>query len=183
MLQHGQSVEVILRQDAEGVTASLLGKADCVWCFCFLGFSICTASDCLVGFRGWNSLFWWADQDRHDRQKSLPHLIKHMTIDCCSSRSIFSLHKGGLTIPACLRSFMLSLIPALPSGMLYYFDYNFDHRETKLKELPLGCSYRGNPYLMLQWVFFLGISLATLYSRTEELTTAWVWGATGLHGK
>lgn len=76
MLEHNQRVEVIPRQGTEGVTASLISKADCFWCFCFLGLTICTASGCLVGFTGWMSLLWLADHDWHGWHKSLHHLPK-----------------------------------------------------------------------------------------------------------
>lgn len=38
----------------------------------------------------------------------------------------------------CLKSFMLLLTSAIPSGRLYYFDYDFDHKEKKLKGFQLA---------------------------------------------
>lgn len=137
MLEHNQRVEVILRQGTEGVTASLINKADCFWCFFFLGFSICTASGCLVGFRGWMSLTGMADTSPFTT-------CLNLKICCCCSRSICSRHQWGLTVPASLRSLVLLEIPAILSGMLYSFDYSFDHQETKFTGLPLGCSYQDN---------------------------------------
>ena len=143
MLEHSQRVEVILRQGTEGVTASLINEAECFWCFSFLGFSICTASGCLVGFRGWRSLVWWADHDWHGWHESFTTCL-NLKICCCCSRSICSRHRWGLTVPASLRSLVLLEIPAILSGMLYSFDYSFDHQETKFTGLPLGCSYQDN---------------------------------------
>ena len=137
MLEHNQRVEVILRQGTEGVTASLINKADCFWCFSFLGFSICTASGCLVGFRGWMSLTGMADTSPFTT-------CLNLKICCCCSRSICSRHQWGLRVPASLRSLVLLEIPAILSGMLYSFDYSFDHQETKFTGLPLGCSYQDN---------------------------------------
>lgn len=75
----------------------------------------------------------------------------------------------GITMSVSLRSFRLLLTSAVPSGMLYYVD----HKEKKLKRLPFGWSYQKNSYAVVQWDFFLGLSL-TLYSRTAEITTAWL---------
>lgn len=51
---------------------------------------------------------------------------------------------------ASLRPFTLLLMSAIPSGMLDYFDYDFDHKEKKRKGLPLGRSYTNSP-LSSQW--------------------------------
>lgn len=66
--------------------------------------------------------------------------------------------------------------------MLYYFDYDFDHKEKKLKELPVGWFYQNNLVSWCSGIVFLGLSLI-LQSRTAEITTAWVSGATGIYVK
>lgn len=65
------------------------------------------------------------------------------------------MHILEITISASLRSLILLLMSAIPSGMLYYFDYDFDHKEKKLKEV--GWFYQNNLVSWCSGIFFLRI--------------------------
>lgn len=98
------------------------------WCFCLWGSSISAVGACMVDSGNWIILFWQTDHVWNCRWKCSHHPIKLDNL-----LLFFRIHLLSTQIRNHqLRSFMLSLISVIHSGMLYYFDYYFVYKATMM---------------------------------------------------